>query len=86
MTTGVISRNEMIDLLNEDLAREYQAIMAYTVYSQVIDGAAYTAIAHELEVHSREELEHAILLAKQINYFGGVPTVIPKSVKISKVA
>ncbi len=84
--TDVLSRNEMIDLLNEDLTREYQAIIAYTVYSQMIDGAAYTAIAHELEIHAREELEHALLIAKQINYFGGIPTVTPKSVTTSKVA
>src|ERR1043165_1263903 len=66
-----ISREEMVHLLNEDLAREYQAIIAYTVYSQVIKGAAYTDIAGELEKHAAQELEHALKLSRQINYFGG---------------
>jgi len=76
-----ITREEMIQFLNEDLAREYQAIIAYTVYSQVIKGAPYTDIAEELEKHAREELEHALKLSRQINYFGGMPAVCPKKVK-----
>src|SRR5664280_1547748 len=78
-----ISREQMIQLLNEDLAGEYQAIIAYTVYSQVLKGAAYTDIARELEAHAGEELAHAIRIAKQIDYFGGMPAVIPKPVKTS---
>lgn len=79
----VITREEMIQLLNEDLAGEYQAIIAYTVYSQVLKGAAYTDIARELEVHAAEELQHAIMIAKQIDYLGGMPCVTPKPVKTS---
>lgn len=78
-----ISREQMVQLLNEDLAGEYQAIIAYTVYSQVLKGAAYTDIARELEVHAAEELQHAIKIAKQIDYFGGMPCVTPKQVKTS---
>ena len=78
-----ISRQRMIELLNEDLAGEYQAIIAYTVYSQALKGAAYTDIARELEVHAGEELQHAIKIAKQIDYLGGMPGVIPKPVKTS---
>src|SRR5580658_10781780 len=82
--TGLnISREQMIQLLNEDHAGEYQAIIAYTVYSQVLKGAAYTDIARELEVHAGEELAHAIKIAKQIDYLGGMPCVIPKPVKTS---
>ena len=77
------TRKELIDLLNEDLAGEYQAIIAYTVYSQVLKGAAYTAIARELELHAAEELQHAIKIAKQIDYLGGMPCVTPKPVKTS---
>src|ERR1700679_2074849 len=79
-----ITREQMIKLLNEDLAGEYQAIIAYTVYSQVLKGAAYTDIARELEKHASEELAHAIKIAKQIDYFGGMPAVIPKPVKTSQ--
>lgn len=78
-----ITRERMIELLNEDLAGEYQAIIAYVVYSQVLKGAAYTDIAKELELHAAEELSHAIKIAKQIDYFGGMPTVTPRPVKTS---
>ena len=76
-------RKTLIANLNEDLAREYQAIIAYVVYSQVIKGAAYMSIATELESHAKEELDHALLIAKQIDYLGGTPTVSPKPVKLS---
>ncbi len=78
-----ISREKMVELLNEDLAREYQAIIGYIVYSQTMRGAAYTAIAGELELHAAEELSHAILIAKQIDYFNGTPTTVPEKVKMS---
>src|SRR5262245_4705193 len=77
------SRQQLIDALNEDLAREYQAIIAYVVYSQVIKGAAYMKIAKELEKHATEELEHALVISKQIDYLGGMPTVIPQEIKTS---
>jgi len=83
-TNGLsITRARMIELLNEDLAGEYQAIIAYTVYSQVIKGAEYTDIARELEAHAGEELQHAIQIARQIDYLGGMPCVQPKPVKTS---
>lgn len=78
-----ITREELIELLNEDLSREYQAIIAYVVYSQMIKGAAYTDIASELEAHAHEELDHALKISKQIDYLGGTPTVTPKPVKLS---
>jgi len=78
-----MTRAKLIDLLNEDLAREYQAIIAYVVYSQVLKGAAYMKIASELELHAKQELEHALIIAKQIDYLGGTPTVEPKPVKMS---
>lgn len=80
---AVPSRDQMVALLNDDLAGEYQAIIAYTVYSQVLKGAAYTDIARELELHAGEELQHAIKLARQIDYLGGMPGVTPKPVKTS---
>jgi len=81
-----ISRKRLIELLNEDLAREYQAIIAYVVYSQVIKGAQYMSIASELEKHAAEELRHALTISKQIDYLGGTPTVQPKPVKLSDQA
>jgi bacterioferritin len=78
-----ISRKEMVDLLNQDLAMEYQAVIAYTVYSQTMKGAKYLHIAQELEKHAGEELSHALQIAKQIDYFNGTPVVQPKEVKLS---
>jgi bacterioferritin len=81
-----LNRKKMIDLLNEDLAREYQAIIAYINYSQVLKGAEYMNIAKELEKHAGEELAHALKIAGQIDYLGGMPTVVPKPVKTSEKA
>jgi bacterioferritin len=78
-----INRQALIKSLNEDLAREYQAIIAYVVYSQVLKGAEYMAIAGELEIHATEELQHALIISKQIDYLGGTPTVVPLPVKMS---
>jgi bacterioferritin len=81
-----ITRGQLIDLLNEDLAREYQAIIAYVVYSQTLKGAAYMAIAEDLEKHARQELEHALVIARQIDYLGGMPTTTPRPVRTSEDA
>jgi bacterioferritin len=81
--TATITRQQLIDNLNEDLAREYQAIIAYVVYSQAIKGAAYMNIAKELEAHAGEELSHALTVAKQIDYLGGEITAVAKPVKTS---
>src|ERR1700744_5743782 len=78
------SVKELIDALNEDLAREYQAIIAYTVYSNVLSGAQWMQIAGELKLHAAEELQHALILADQIDYLGGMPTATPKPVKLSE--
>ena len=78
-----ISRDRLAELLNEDLAREYQAIIAYVVYSQTLKGAEFLHIAQELEKHAGEELSHALQIAKQIDYFNGTPVTAPKEVKMS---
>ncbi len=81
-----VSREQLIALLNDDLAREYQAVIAYVVYSQVLKGPEYMAIAAELEIHAGEELAHALTIAKQIDYLGGMPCVTAKPVKTSEDA
>jgi bacterioferritin len=86
MADQPITRERLVELLNEDLAREFQAIIAYVNYSQVLKGPQYMAIADELEVHAKEELAHALVVAKQIDYLGGMPTVTPKPVKTSDKA
>ncbi|MGA8622490.1 MAG: YbhB/YbcL family Raf kinase inhibitor-like protein [Candidatus Sulfotelmatobacter sp.] len=79
-----ISRDRLAELLNEDLAREYQAIIAYVVYSQVLSGAQYMDIADELEIHAKQELDHALIISRQIDYLGKMPVVTPKPVRTSK--
>jgi bacterioferritin len=79
-----ITRERLAELLNEDLAREYQAIIAYVVYSQVLKGAEYMDIADQLEIHAKQELDHALAIARQIDYLGKMPTVTPKPVRTSK--
>jgi bacterioferritin len=81
-----ITRKDLAKKLNEDLAREYQAIIAYVVYSQALKGAQYMSIAKELEVHAGEELQHAIAVAKQIDYLGEMPTAAALPVVLSEDA
>ncbi len=81
-----ISRDRLAELLNEDLAREYQAIIAYVVYSQVLKGAEFMNIADQLEKHAQQELQHALIISRQIDYLGKMPTVTPKPVKVSEQA
>ena len=79
-----ISRDRLAELLNEDLAREYQAIIGYVVYSQVLKGAEYMDIASQLEIHAKQELDHALIISRQIDYLGQMPAVVPKPVRTSK--
>ena len=79
-----ISRDRLAELLNEDLSREYQAIISYVVYSQVLTGAEYMDIAAQLEIHAKQELDHALIISRQIDYLGKMPAVTPKPVRTSK--
>lgn len=82
----VTSRDDLIRFLNQDLAREYQAIISYVVYSQLLMGAEYMNVAAELEKHTQKELSHALIIAKQIDYLGGMPAIHPKEVRTSEKA
>jgi bacterioferritin len=81
-----ISRDRLAELLNEDLSREYQAIISYVVYSQVLKGAEYMDIADQLAIHAKQELDHALIVSRQIDYLGKMPAVTPKPVRTSKDA
>jgi bacterioferritin len=78
-----LTRKRLAELLNEDLSREYQAIIAYVIYSQVLKGAEYMSIADQLEIHAKQELEHALIISRQIDYLGEMPTAVPQPVRIS---
>ena len=86
MADATVTRLQLIDRLNEDLSREYQAIIAYVVYSQVLKGAQYMSIATELEKHAGQELQHALKISKHIDYLGGMPNATPKPVKLTEKA
>ena len=86
MADATVTRPQLIDRLNEDLSREYQAIIAYVVYSQVLKGAQYMSIATELEKHAGQELQHALKISKHIDYLGGMPNATPKPVKLTEKA
>jgi bacterioferritin len=86
MSDEKLSRDRLAELLNEDLAREYQAIISYVVYSQVLKGAEFMSIADQLEIHAGQELKHALIISRQIDYLGKMPGVTPKAVKTSENA
>jgi bacterioferritin len=86
MADTKVTRKDLITKLNEDLSREYQAIIAYVVYSQVLKGAEYMSIAKELEKHAGEELQHALTISKHVDYLGGMPSATPQPVKLSEKA
>jgi bacterioferritin len=86
VATTSFTRKKLIEALNQDLSREYQAIISYVNYSQVIKGAAYMNVADELAIHAKEELEHALQISNHVDYLGGMPSVTPKPVKTSEKA
>ena len=86
MADTKVTRKDLIAKLNEDLSREYQAIIAYVVYSQVLKGAEYMNIANELEKHAGEELQHALTISKHVDYLGGMPVATPRPVRLSEKA
>jgi bacterioferritin len=76
-------RAQIIKGLNEDLAREYKAIIQYVVFSSALKGAQYNDIADQLKQHASQELTHALEVARQIDYLGGDPTVTPQQAEFS---
>jgi bacterioferritin len=82
----IVSRERLAALLNDDLSREYQAMISYIVYSQVLKGAEFMGIAEQLELHAQQELKHALIISRQIDYLGKMPTVAPKAVRTSENA
>jgi bacterioferritin len=81
-----VSRERLAELLNDDLSREYQAMISYVVHSQVLKGAEFMSIAEQLELHAQQELKHALIISRQIDYLGKMPTVAPKAVRTSENA
>ncbi len=79
-----ITKEELVELLNKDLAWEYTAMVQYVQHSGVLTGAQYMSIKKEIILHAQEELAHATTLAGQISFLGGFPTVATYESKTSK--
>jgi bacterioferritin len=79
-----IAKKQLIELLNKDLGLEYTDIVQYTQHQGALKGAMYQNIQKELIIHAQEELQHATILASQIDYLGGFPTVVMPPAKVSK--
>ena len=77
---------DLIQGLQEDLSREYQAIISYVVYSNALKGAQWMSIAAQLEKHAHDELEHALIISDQIDYLGAMPNATPANVRLSDKA
>ena len=78
-----ITKGKLIELLNRDLGLEYTACVQYTQHQGVLKGAMFQTMQKELILHAQQELAHATILASQINYLGGTPTVEMPVPKIS---
>jgi bacterioferritin len=80
---ATVNREQLIQGLQEDLAREYKAIIQYVIFSQALDTARYMSIAEQLEQHAHQELDHALAVSRQLDYFGAYPTHEPEPVEVS---
>ena len=81
-----ITTDKLIELLNYDLELEYSAAIQYINHSAVMTGAAYGDIIKEIKIHANEEIQHAMILADQIDFLGGEPTVKVGGIRVSKDA
>lgn len=78
-----VTREQLIQGLQEDIAREYKAIIQYVIFSQKLDSARYMNIADQLQVHAHQELDHALAIARQLDYFDAYPVHEPKPIEVS---
>jgi bacterioferritin len=81
--SGPVTREQLVEGLQQDLAREFKAIIQYVIFSQKLDTARFQNIAGELEKHAHEELDHALAIARQIDYYGAYPVHTPAAVEVS---
>jgi bacterioferritin len=79
-----VTREQLVEGLQQDLAREYKAIIQYVIFSQKLDTARFQNIAGELEKHAHEELDHALAISRQLDYYGAYPVHTPAAVEVSE--
>ncbi len=69
-----VDRQTLIEALNGDLAREYQAILMYIQYSAKLTGPYRDTLRALFQNEIPDEQGHAQMLADKIAYYGGDPT------------
>ena len=79
-----ITIDQLVELLNHDLELEYSAAIQYINHSAVMTGAAYGDIIKELKIHTNEEIQHAMILADQIDFLEGKPSVMVGEIRTSE--
>lgn len=84
--SATVDRDRLIELLNEDLSLEYRSLLQYVHQLATIKGARYQQTLNELGDHLNQELEHALILSRQIDFLGGEPTTEVAPVHRSKDA
>jgi bacterioferritin len=83
-SSASVTRDQLVEGLQQDLAREYKAIIQYVIFSQKLDTARFQNIAGELEKHAHQELDHALAIARQLDYFDAYPVHTPAAVEVSE--
>lgn len=75
-----MTEQELIDLLNDDLAHELQAITQYLTYAAKVNGPYRPELSEFFLAEIPEETEHAKYLANKIVALGGEPTTTAATV------
>ena len=70
-----MDQQKLVERMNEDLGTELRSIMQYTQHIATVKGLEVQSILQELRAHLGQELQHAVILAEQIDFLGGVPSV-----------
>jgi bacterioferritin len=78
-----VDKTEFVAALNDDLSTEFRSIVQYVQHIATIKGAEYLSTITELEAHVAQELRHALVLAEQVEFLGGVPTTVVPAVPSS---
>jgi len=79
-----ITKQTLIDKLNEDLAGELQAIIQYATYAAKVTGPYRPELSQFFNNEIADELGHAQFLANKVVALGGEPTSTPRPVPEAK--
>lgn len=84
-----VNKEQLVELLNGDLSREYQAIITYIQYAASVTGPYRQELKTFFANEIPDETMHAQYLAGKIAALGGVPTVtaekVPQETDVKKM-